>query len=501
MFSTEQPALSTLESEQFNQLAAQSLFNATSDAVILINDEQHILCWNAAAAKLYGWSADEALGQRLDLLLFEAEKNNLEALLKQVVETGEWIGEHAQVAANGREITVDAHWTHIQDSDGEDIFLVVNTDITEKKMRALQVYRAQRLESLGGLASGIAHDMSNILGPVLMSIGMLVPYLKGEHGLQLLEFLETSTRRGVALMEQMKSIGDGGEGKKEPMALANLASEIQTLMSSSLPASINLKLTVNNDLWPVIGNATQLFQVVMNLCINAKEAIHKEGEIRVRFKNVELTAPRDTANLHIPAGKYVLINVADNGKGMQGDVLENVLDPFYTTKEGGTGLGLSVAQGIVTSHKGYIDIDSRAGIGTTVKVYLPASTIESQKAISSFLVVDDDRFFRNALGLLVKELGFVAQLASGAEEAKQMINISKPDLVLCDQRLGNSSGHELLRAIREDAETAEILTVLMTANMTEALELDFVPDYYLPKPFGVSEVIEMIDSLERMKSF
>ncbi len=479
----------------FEQLTAFALLEATSDAVYLIDEQRRILCWSQGAAALYGWSVDEALGQQVDLLLFNAENNQFEEALDALKHTNTWTGEHQQVTCSGRELLVQSRWTMVPGTQESDYFLVVNSDITQKKALELHMLRAQRLESLGTLASGIAHDMNNILGPILMSINMLESEPEGEQR-ELLSFLEASTRRGIALMEQMVSFARGASGVRQIVEVIELMEEVEQLFCSSLPDSIEVNVAMDQEVWQVSGNVTQLHQVVMNLCVNARDALEETGQIRIRVRNVVLEQTLHGTFSEVPAGSYVQIVIADTGVGIPADTIEKIFEPFFSTKETGTGLGLSTTLGILNGHDGFIDVESRPGAGTTFRLYLPALKELPKARVTKILVVDDDRYFREALVMLLTDLGFEAMDAGNVEMGQVMAVESAPDLVLCDLRMGKDRGDQFLASLKAEPQTSHLPVVLMTGNLEAALAINFKPDYYLLKPFTVNEVVKMLDAMQ-----
>jgi two-component system, cell cycle sensor histidine kinase and response regulator CckA len=280
----------------------------------------------------------------------------------------------------------------------------IHMDITEKKQLEQQFLRAQRLESLGTLASGIAHDLNNILTPIL-SVAQLLPLRLtniDDRSQNLLKILESSARRGADLIKQILSFARGIEGKRVCLQPHHLLVDIQKIVQQTLPKSIEIDTDITADLWTVLGDMTQLHQVLMNLCVNARDAMPQGGTLSIQASNCSIDETFARNHLDATVGNYVAITVADTGTGIQPQLLHRIFDPFFTTKEigKGTGLGLSAVMGIVKSHDGFIDVQSQVNQGTQFQIYLPAcdtpiQPVENEPELLSgrqqlILVIDDE---------------------------------------------------------------------------------------------------------------
>ncbi len=476
--------------------SSASLLEATSDAVLVLNDLLQIYYWNQAAEHLYGWRREDVLGQRVDMLLYDAEFSGIDLILEQLKAGKQWLGEEKQIVLSGKEIIVLSRWSVLDLSNEDRLILVVNTDITEKKSREKIASNRQRLESLGAMAAGVAHDMNNILGPMMISIEMLAPRSK-EDERRLINFLQQSTKRGMGLMAQMLSFASGNVQQHEKVDFSSLLQEIGAFLEAALPDEIQFSVSFEDSLWNIYGDENQLHQLVLNLCVNARDAVEEGGEIRLRVRNKNIVEARPGSILPAKSGTYIQISVTDTGRGIEAGVLERMFDPFFSTKASGSGLGLSTAIGIVRSHGGFIDVDTHIGQGTTFKVYLPANPVaEKSQSASKILIVDDDELFTAALVALLNELGFEVLTSTTCAEGIQAITNEEPVLVMCDLRLKDGSGDQLVVHVQERVKERPPGIVLMSGNLPAAQEARVKPDYYLAKPFGVSEVVEMLDALE-----
>jgi two-component system cell cycle sensor histidine kinase/response regulator CckA len=325
------------------QLRSQAaLLDLAQDAICVTNMEQSILYWNKSAERMYGWTAGEALGKKANELLFQDGTTAPRAALQQLVETGEWQGDLQQVTREKKKLVVESRWTLVRDEHAAPkSILIINTDVTEKKRIECELLRTQRMETIGALAGGIAHDLNNSLAPVLISRGL------------------------------------GGE--QSSIQIEPLINDIVKFARDTFPHSIQIQSEVGSGLFSINGNATQLHQVLLNLFVNARDAMPDGGCLRIGAENVVLKDAELKGQSYAP-GPYVLLTASDTGPGMSSEVLTRIFEPFFTTKEigKGTGLGLSTVMGIVKTHGGFVEVSSELGKGSVFEIFLPATkTAES----------------------------------------------------------------------------------------------------------------------------
>lgn len=356
-----------------------ALLNITTDAIYVQDLDSQILFWNQAAEQLYHWKNQEILGQKSNDLLYLESRQNLETIQKNVIEKGEWRGELHQVTKENKELIVESRWTLVKDERNKPkSILVVNTDITEKKQLEAQLLRIQRMESIGTLAGGIAHDLNNLLTPILASIKLLKMDLPEDKKKRLFKIIENSTQRGVNLVKQILSFARGIEGERTLILVHDLLKEVKELVQETFPNSIEIETQIETNLWPVSGDATQLIQVLMNCCVNARDAMPKGGTLSISAKNKVIDEVMVRSNREAQVGCYIKIAISDTGTGISTEVIDRIFEPFFTTKEigKGTGLGLSTALGIIKSHGGFMSVESQLDKGTTFKLYLPAINLD-----------------------------------------------------------------------------------------------------------------------------
>src|ERR1700752_315888 len=416
--------------EQIREQAA--LLDQAQDAILVRDLDQKILFWNKGAEKIYGWTAEEVIGKNAEELLFRGRSAQFHSARQAIIQNGEWKGEVHQPRRDGTEIIVESRWTLVRDEQGRPkSILVINTDVTEKKRMESQFLRAQRMESIGTLAGGIAHDLNNVLSPILMAIDMLQLKATDESSKKWLDVLRVNADRGGNMVRQVLSFARGVEGERVALQPKHLIKEIVKILRETLPKAIEINFHVPNDLWMISADATQVHQVLMNLCVNARDAMPEGGSISIRAENVSVDENYARMHIEAKAGRFVVISVADTGPGMTTDVQSRIFEPFFTTKEmtKGTGLGLSTALTIVKSHGGFINVYSELHKGSQFVVYLPAlatpETVDSAAARTDLplghgeliLVVDDEESIREITRGTLETFGYRVLTASDGTEA------------------------------------------------------------------------------------
>jgi len=440
-----------------------NLLNLASDAIIVRDLDNHVLFWNQGAERLYGWTSEEMLGSKtLDTFV---KVRNFEAEI-DLLKNGFWVGQLQHQHKDSHDIIVNSRWTLVRDDDGKPkAVLVINTDCTETKKLESQFLRAQRLEGIGTLASGIAHDLNNILSPILMSCGILRREMKDEDSMKMLNIIEGSAERGAGIVKQVLTFARGVEGERVLIQLKHLVSELSKVMAQTFPRNIDIQTHFPPDLWTVLGDATQLHQVLLNLCVNARDAMPKGGTITLSAENVNIDQHFASMNPGAQLGPHVALRSADTGTGMTPEVMEKIFDPFFTTKEvgKGTGLGLATVIGIVKSHGGFLTVQSEVGVGTTFSVFLPASQDANAGAAEKeetpisggknelVLVVDDEAPIREALVRTLTANGYRAYTAEDGSDALALYfqRRSEISLVITDIAMAQMDGVALVRSLRK----------------------------------------------------
>lgn len=351
----------------------------------------------------------------------------------------------------------------------------VAEDITERHELETRFLRAQRMEAIGTLASGVAHDLNNILAPVMMVSGLLRTRLPDVEDQRLLGMVEQVAQRGAGIVSQLLTFSRGADGEKIEHQPEHLVTEIAHLLEETFPRNIRIRRRYERDLPMILANLTQLHQVLMNLCVNARDAMAQGGELTLQLGVAEVTKEIAARHDQVKPGRYVVMSVADTGTGIPVEVRYRIFDPFFTTKEvgKGTGLGLSTALGIVRSHGGFIELESQVGAGTRFDVYLPALPAviappeeDGNVALPSgagerVLVVDDEESMLVTLAAALETHGYTVLTASNGAEAFALFK-ERPGSVraiITDLIMPVVDGWELARRVRqEDAVTPIILS-------------------------------------------
>ena len=363
------------------QIAEQAaLLDKARDAIVVRDIDGKVLFWNKGAEFVYGWTRDEALGRNVAELYYSDSKR-FDEITAQTISRGEWQGEVQHLTKDGREITLEARWTLIRDNEGHPkSVLAINTDITEKKKIEAQFMRAQRMESIGTLAGGVAHDLNNILAPIMMAIQLLKDMSDDPGARKILETLDVSAKRGADIVRQVLSFARGLDGQRIEVQPQHVLKDIGTILKDTFPKNIRFHFSIADDVCSIVGDPTQVHQVLLNLCVNARDAMPNGGDLTINVENCVLDEQYTAMNLQGKPGHYVNISVTDSGTGMTPETLDKIFEPFFTTKsvDKGTGLGLSTVMAIVKSHDGLINVYSEPGRGTTFKIYLPAMLLSDE---------------------------------------------------------------------------------------------------------------------------
>jgi PAS domain S-box-containing protein len=493
------------------RLAEQAaLLDAAHDAIVLLDLDGRVVYWNRGAERAYGWSSGEVLGLHATEAMGE-EPGHLARALASALGEGQWQGESQHHTRDGRPRTVEVSFTLIRDADQlPRSVLSINTDVTERKSLETQLLRAQRLESIGTLAGGIAHDLNNVLTPVLMAVDLLATDEVDPRRQAILRSLQTSAQRGADLVRQVLSFARGFDGPRTRVDAGAVATEVHRIVRDTFPRNVSVELRTAPSLWPVVGDSTQVHQVLMNLCLNARDAMPNGGLLQIDLVNRTVDEAYAALNPSATPGPYVEIRVADTGCGIPQTVLDRIFEPFFTTKPvgEGTGLGLSTVHSIVRSHRGFVNVYSEPGKGSKFKVYFPADvdgrTAEAARQEQSslprgegevVLVIDDEESIREVARGTLERYGYRVLLAAHGAEAVSIYaqRRSEIDLVLTDMSMPVMDGPATILALKSIDPTVRVIgSSGLAGNQFVTKAMGAGVRYFVAKPYTADSLLRTL---------
>jgi two-component system, cell cycle sensor histidine kinase and response regulator CckA len=497
--------------ERFRQLAEnviESVFwmadpKATQFLYVSPTYEQ---IWGRSRERLYANSMEWLAAIHIE------EQQRIQTSFFEQALSGRYDEEYRVVRPDGSVRWIRDRGFPIQNAAGAPYRVVgIATDITEKKHLETQFYRAQRLESLGTLASGIAHDLNNVLTPILAIAQLLRLNQSSLDGRsqEMLTVLEDSAKRGANMVKQILTFTRGTGGERSPVQAASVLKEVINVVLQTFPKTIAIREHIPDEApWLVSADSTYLHQMVMNLCVNARDAMPHGGTLSLSVDYCFVDHAFAQTNLDAQVGNYVVVTVADTGTGIPLDVRDRIFDPFFTTKAPGqgTGLGLATVLGIVKNYDGFLQVFSEVGQGTQMKVYLPTiaglSTHSDQpQALSDgkgelVLIVDDDVAVQCSTQALLKSHHYTVLLAHDGIEAIELYTQHQQDikLVILDITMPTMSGISLIQRLKAINSTVNIIAISgLPANREPAL--DAGANTFLSKPYTLENLLWSVRAL------
>jgi PAS domain S-box-containing protein len=387
-------------------------------------------------------------------------------------------------------------------------------DVTEQKRIEAEFLRAQRMDGIGAIAGGMAHDLNNALAPILMGIQLIRNKVSEPEIQQMLGVMETNTHRGADMVRQVLTFARGRDGERELLELGRLVREMENILRQTMPKSIVVQALVPPDLWFVLGNATQLHQALLNLCVNARDAMPKGGKLTLAADNVELRAEEAREIPDAKPGSYVMLMVSDSGTGIPPEILPRIFEAFFTTKVPGkgTGLGLSTIVRIVRNHGGFLSVKSEVGAGTSFDIYLPRAeqtpasqdvkggpVQELQKGHGELILfVDDDRSVREMVAPSLTEHGYRVLTAANGAEALGLLGEQEHEvgLVLTDVAMPVMDGPEMMEKLH--SRQPNLPVVLMSGTFDAGkTPLPAQAAAFLAKPFRFEQLLAVVAGVLR----
>lgn len=489
-----------------------TLLDKARDAILVHDLDHQILYWNHSAGLLYGWTAEEVLGRKVSELIFR-DLTAFEKAMEAVLSAGEWSGELQQITKAGGSILIEGRWTLMRDEAGRPrSILAINSDITEKKRLEQQFLRAQRMESIGTLAGGIAHDLNNMLTPIMMSIDLLRLTSHDQRSQAILSTIETSAKRGAEMVKQILYFSRGVEGQRIEIDLMQIVVDMQHLVQDTFPKNIVFQAELGTSLPVFLGDHTQIHQILLNLCVNARDAMPQGGTLTVTAKALEVDENYAGMTPGAKPGTYLNIKVIDTGTGMPKDMLDKIFDPFFTTKEvgKGTGLGLSTALAIVKSHGGFLNVSSELGKGTTFSLFLPTSEAVAGKAEHPqvnvyphgegqlILIVDDEAAVRHITQQTLETYGYRVLVAEDGSEAIALYSMHRAEVaaVVTDMMMPVMSGDVTIRVLLRMNPAVKIIAASGLVNDDSANRAASMGvKHFLLKPFTAQTILTTLNQV------
>jgi PAS domain S-box-containing protein len=487
------------------------LVDSNVQGVIFWSAQGDIIEANDAFLQLVGYTRDDLNAGRVNWkAITPSEYDDADQhALKEIAEKGictpyqkEFIGK------NGKRVPVLLGSAAFDDSPTEGVCFVL--DLSDQKRLEQQFLRAQRMESIGTLAGGIAHDLNNILAPIMMAVQVLKMQTTEPQMKTMLETIEVSSKRGADIVRQVLSFARGLQGERVEVQPVHLLKDIETIIRDTFPKNIRRDVSFPEGAWTILGDPTQLHQILLNLCVNARDAMPKGGSLSITVENVDLDDQYVAMNVQAKPGKYVIINVTDSGEGIPPEILDKIFDPFFTTKEvgKGTGLGLSTVMAIVKSHGGFVNVYSEVGKGSSFKVYLPALETLAKKQRDTvslatlprgngerILIVDDEASILTITSQTLEAFGYKTITAGDGAEAVAIYaqHRNKIAVILTDMAMPVMDGPATIRALLKVNPAAKIVAATgLKTEGNEAKALNAGVKHFLSKPYTASTLLKTL---------
>jgi len=498
------------EEAALSQLA--EIVASSDDAIIGKNLHSIVTSWNRGAEKVFGFSAADMVDTSIMRVIPEDRQHEEQAFMMRV-RNGESIEQFETLrrTRSGRVIDVSVTASPIRDALGAVVGIsTVTRDISERKKLERQFYRAQRMESIGTLAGGIAHDLNNALSPIILSLDLLKASFPDHDSEELLTIVGTSAGHAADMVRQVLSFARGVEGQRLEVDIALLIGDVEKISRDTFPKSIAITARTAPGLRRVLGDRTQLQQVLVNLCVNARDAMPNGGRLAIVAENVRFDAQQDFVPETLESGEYVCVRVEDSGEGISPEIVERIFEPFFTTKEvgKGTGLGLSTSMAIVISHGGVLRVYSEPARGTTFTLYLsalldPSMTSPAIAEVAPrgrgelILVVDDEPAVRRITQRILEASGYRVMLASDGVSALAQFDANQADIavVLTDMMMPVMDGPTMIRSLRDRNPAVRIIG-------TSGLSLHEADDssatwlrYFVSKPCSADTLLRTVQSI------
>ncbi len=503
-----------------NVLYQAMLLRSVTDAIISANKNFNITSWNKSAEKIYGWQAAEVIGKNFhDIVKPEYPYSSREEFNKKFTEDGFWSGEIVHHHKDGHPVSVYSNVSDVKDSNGSSIGRVsVNHDISaQKKAEAEkialedQLLQSQKMEAVGTLAGGVAHDFNNLLTVIQGHAQlMMMDITESDPNYRELRQIVNASTRAANLTRQLLLFSRKEAMEFKPVNLNQTVGNLQKMLQRLIGEDIQIDTFLTADPWQVNADEGNLEQVIMNMTVNARDAMTQGGKVTIKTENIVLSKAESKIISESYSGRFVRLSIEDTGVGISAETIDKIFEPFYSTKEvgKGTGLGLSVVYGIVKKHNGWINVYSEPGQGTIFKIYLPAITVKDQKTekkISGFqdltgrgeriLLIEDEEGVRNFAVAALRQNGYLTFEAENAVGALEIFKNEKGrfDLILSDVVLPDQNGFQVVGELL--AIHGNIPVIMCSGYTEERIKQSIIQEkgfQFLQKPYSVSSLLEVV---------
>ena len=500
------------ELRKTHQREYAAILGQVEEAIVVCDLSDTIQSWNLGAQTLFGINEVDAIGRDIVELLFQDRIEEWQSGSRALMSDGIFHVEFAHVTPDGHEVIIQKRRSLIRDEGQQPIAqLLLMIDVTERVCEEAKERRSQRLESIGTLAGGVAHDLNNVLTPIIMSAKLLKR--GSDTPERLMDNILTSAERGAKMIEKLLAFAGGERSDHQKVDVREIISELEEILSHTLPQSIDLQVTIPKTLRKIKADNTELSQVVMNLAINARDAMPLGGRLEIEVANFQVDESRAVRSDNLTAGSYVLLTVSDTGEGIPDDVIDRIFDPFFTTKAmgKGTGLGLATTIGIVRSCGGDITVYSEPGTGTKFSILLPTLKLTPKAQAQSdlrreqiprgngetVLIVDDEPMILETAREILESNHYQVLTAAGGVDAIAIFQHENPkiDLVLLDMMMPGMNGFQTKDAMRKLVAKTKILACSGLRRPGEAGDQLADVNGFLAKPYSNDSLLRAVRAI------
>jgi PAS domain S-box-containing protein len=487
-------------------------FSKSEEAVILQTLDGLVTFWSQGAERLYGLQARFVVGRKIPEQLAMDSTQTAHAM-DAVLTQGEWFGTLRHYSASGSELEIESRWSLVRDSKGlPRSVLIINADAAVAKLMDDALLRAQRQECIGTLASGIAHDLNNIFQPISIALDLFRSRLADTESQEMLEVMDSNLRRATELVRQILTFTSGGRGERRSVEITPIFNDIANFVRQAFPKTIHFHSIIDKSVHPALGDLTQIEQVLLNLCVNARDAMPDGGLLLLKAENVIVDEEAARRESHAQPGSYVRLTVSDTGVGIPPALQKKIFEPFFTTKSPGkgTGLGLATALGIIRSHNGFLALDTEEGKGSSFHAFFPAAQKKVRPLVplvlphragdlkgsgESILLVDDEVTVLKVMQRSLEKSGYRILTAENGEKGVSLYAQHHQDirLVITDLAMPGMDGTAMISTLKK---IDPLVKIICTSGLNTTFQLDSLSALgvhaVLAKPCNSQSILQAI---------